>query len=83
MEFGGRAGGGSATGLGRGIGGRWVIVGEGGHDGPRLLVQAADGHRQVAQLDDVTVINTSVTLELGAWRLRGGVNNVTDEQYRK
>lgn len=37
---------------------------------------------EVAQLDDVTVVNTSVTLELGAWRLRGGVNNVTDEQYR-
>jgi iron complex outermembrane recepter protein len=37
---------------------------------------------EVAQLDDVTVINTSLTLELGAWRLRGGVNNATDERYR-
>ena len=37
---------------------------------------------EVAQLDDVTVVNTSVTLELGTWRLRGGVNNATDEQYR-
>jgi iron complex outermembrane receptor protein len=37
---------------------------------------------EVAQLDEVTVVNTSVTLELGAWRLRGGVNNATDEQYR-
>ncbi len=37
---------------------------------------------EVAQLDDVTVVNTSVTLGLGAWRLRAGVNNVSDEQYR-
>ena len=27
----------------------------------------------------MTVINTSVTLELGAWRLRGGVNNALDK----
>lgn len=37
---------------------------------------------QVAQLDDVTLVNASLTLELGAWRLRAGVNNATDEQYR-
>ena len=35
----------------------------------------------VAQLDDVTLVNASLTLELGAWRLRAGVNNATDEQY--
>ncbi len=38
--------------------------------------------REVAQLDDVTLLNASLTLELGAWRLRAGANNVTDEQYR-
>jgi iron complex outermembrane receptor protein len=37
---------------------------------------------EVAQLDDVTLLNASLTLELGAWRLRAGVNNATDEQYR-
>ncbi|WP_116809640.1 TonB-dependent receptor [Steroidobacter cummioxidans] len=37
---------------------------------------------EVAQLDDVTLVNASLTLELGAWRLRAGVNNATDEQYR-
>ncbi len=37
---------------------------------------------EVAQLDDVTLLNASLSLELGAWRFRAGVNNVTDEQYR-
>lgn len=37
---------------------------------------------EVAQLEDVTLLNASLTLELGAWRLRAGVNNATDEQYR-
>ncbi len=37
---------------------------------------------EVAQLDDVTLLNASLTLEWGAWRLRAGVNNLTDEQYR-
>ena len=37
---------------------------------------------EVAQLDAVTVLNASLTFELGAWRLRGGVNNATDELYR-
>jgi iron complex outermembrane receptor protein len=37
---------------------------------------------EVAQLDDVTLLNASVTYALGAWKFRGGVNNVTDEQYR-
>jgi len=41
----------------------------------------AANSREVAQLDDVTLLNASVTLAVGAWRLRGGVNNVTDEQY--
>lgn len=42
----------------------------------------AANSREVAQLDDVTLLNASLTLELGVWRLRGGVNNLTDEQYR-
>ena len=37
---------------------------------------------EVAQLDDVTLLNALVTLELNAWKFRGGVNNVTDELYR-
>lgn len=37
---------------------------------------------EVAQLDDVTLLNASLSLELGAWRFRAGVNNATDEQYR-
>lgn len=42
----------------------------------------AANSREVAQLDDVTLLNASLTLELGAWRIRAGVNNLTDEQYR-
>jgi iron complex outermembrane receptor protein len=30
----------------------------------------------------VTLLNASLTLDLGAWQLRGGVINATDEQYR-
>jgi iron complex outermembrane receptor protein len=37
---------------------------------------------EVAQLEDVTLVNASVTLDLGAWRFRAGVNNATDERYR-
>jgi len=37
---------------------------------------------EVAQLKDVTLVNASLTLELGAWRFRAGVNNATDERYR-
>jgi iron complex outermembrane receptor protein len=37
---------------------------------------------EVAQSDDVTLLNASVTWELGGWKLKGGVNNLTDEQYR-
>jgi len=37
---------------------------------------------EVAQLKDVTLVNASLTLDLGAWRFRAGVNNATDEQYR-
>jgi iron complex outermembrane receptor protein len=42
----------------------------------------AANSNEVAQLDDVTLLNASLTLELGIWRLRAGVNNATDEQYR-
>ncbi len=37
---------------------------------------------EVAQLDDVTLLNALVTLQWNAWKFRGGVNNVTDELYR-
>ncbi|MBB6093140.1 iron complex outermembrane receptor protein [Povalibacter uvarum] len=37
---------------------------------------------EVAQLEDVTLLNAMLTLELNAWKIRGGVNNVTDETYR-
>jgi iron complex outermembrane receptor protein len=36
----------------------------------------------VAQLDAVTVVNASVTWAKDGWKVRGGVNNVTDEDYR-
>jgi iron complex outermembrane recepter protein len=36
---------------------------------------------EVAQLESVTVINASLTYAMGAWKFRGGVNNLTDEQY--
>ncbi|MDY6947105.1 MAG: TonB-dependent receptor [Pseudomonadota bacterium] len=42
----------------------------------------AANSREVAQLDDVTLLNASLTFERGIWRLRAGVNNATDEQYR-
>ncbi len=37
---------------------------------------------EVAQLDSVTVVNASVTWAMNAWKLRAGVNNATDEEYR-
>jgi iron complex outermembrane recepter protein len=37
---------------------------------------------EVAQVDAVTLVNASVTWAIGAWKVKGGVNNVTDEQYR-
>jgi iron complex outermembrane receptor protein len=37
---------------------------------------------EVAQLKDVTLLNASVTLAFDKWKVRGGVNNVTDEEYR-
>ena len=37
---------------------------------------------EVAQVDDVTLVNASVTWAIGGWKVKGGVNNVTDEQYR-
>jgi iron complex outermembrane receptor protein len=37
---------------------------------------------EVAQVEDVTLVNASVTWAIGGWKFKGGVNNVTDEQYR-
>jgi iron complex outermembrane receptor protein len=37
---------------------------------------------EVAQLDSVTVVNVSLTWSNGSWRVRGGLNNATDEDYR-
>lgn len=37
---------------------------------------------EVAQLESVTVVNASLTLEWSDWRFRAGVNNLTDEDYR-
>jgi iron complex outermembrane receptor protein len=39
--------------------------------------------REIAQLDDVTVLNASLTFKptAGAWRFTVGVNNATDEEY--
>ncbi len=38
---------------------------------------------EIAQLDDVTVVNAAVLLgpDEGSWRVRLGVNNATDEEY--
>jgi iron complex outermembrane receptor protein len=43
----------------------------------------ANNTREIAQLDNVTVVNASVVLEPGAgnWRVTIGVNNATDEIY--
>lgn len=37
---------------------------------------------EVAQLEDVTLLNAQLTLELDAWKFKAGVNNLTDELYR-
>jgi iron complex outermembrane receptor protein len=37
---------------------------------------------EVAQLEDVTLVNASLTFAMNAWKIRAGVNNVTDEEYR-
>jgi iron complex outermembrane receptor protein len=39
--------------------------------------------QEIAQLDDVTVLNASLTFKptAGAWRVTVGVNNATDEEY--
>jgi iron complex outermembrane receptor protein len=37
---------------------------------------------EVAQLESVTVVNASLTLELSDWRFRAGINNLTDEDYK-
>jgi iron complex outermembrane receptor protein len=56
---------------------------------PRVNVSYTDGMYfdaanpvEVAQLDAVTVVNASVTWASGGWKLRGGLNNATDEDYR-
>jgi iron complex outermembrane receptor protein len=58
---------------------------------PRLDVSYTDTQffdatntREIAQLEDVTVVNASVFLEpsAGNWRLTIGVNNATDELYQ-
>jgi iron complex outermembrane receptor protein len=56
---------------------------------PRLNVSYTDEQYfdaansvEVAQLDAVTLLNASLTWELGAWKVKGGINNVTDEEYR-
>lgn len=36
----------------------------------------------VAQSEDVTLVDATITWALGGFKLKGGVNNVTDEQYR-
>src|SRR5512138_211315 len=37
---------------------------------------------EVAQLESVTVVNASLTWAFDKWRIRGGLNNATDEDYR-
>jgi len=37
---------------------------------------------EVAQLESVTVVNASVTWAFDNWKIRGGLNNATDEDYR-
>jgi iron complex outermembrane recepter protein len=36
----------------------------------------------VAQLDDILLVNASLTWDMDQWKIRAGVNNVTDENYR-
>ncbi len=36
----------------------------------------------VAQLEDVTLVNVSLTLAFDSWKIRAGLNNATNEQYR-
>ncbi len=56
---------------------------------PRLNVSYTDeqffdaaNSIEVAQLESVTVLNASVTWASDRWRIRGGLNNATDEDYR-
>ncbi len=56
---------------------------------PRLNVSYTDGQYfdaansvEVAQLDAVTLLNASVTWSLDQWKVRAGLNNATDEDYR-
>jgi iron complex outermembrane receptor protein len=36
---------------------------------------------EVAQMDAVTVVNASLTLALSEWKIRAGINNLSDEDY--
>ncbi len=56
---------------------------------PRVNASYTDGQFfdaansiEVAQLEDVTLLNASLTWALDKWKIRGGVNNATDEDYR-
>lgn len=56
---------------------------------PRLNVSYTDeqffdaaNSVEVAQLEAVTVLNASLTWQMDAWKIRGGANNITDEEYR-
>ena len=37
---------------------------------------------EVAQLEEVTLLNLSLTWAMDNWKIRGGLNNATDEDYR-
>ncbi|MFL6549190.1 MAG: TonB-dependent receptor, partial [Povalibacter sp.] len=56
---------------------------------PRLNVSYTDeqffdaaNSIEVAQLDAVTLLNASLTWSMDHWKVRGGLNNATDEDYR-
>jgi iron complex outermembrane receptor protein len=56
---------------------------------PRLNVSYTDeqffdaaNSIEVAQLDAVTLLNASLTWSTDRWKIRGGLNNATDEDYR-
>jgi|HigsolmetaAR201D_1030396.scaffolds.fasta_scaffold05839_1 iron complex outermembrane receptor protein len=55
---------------------------------PRVNISYTDSQffdaansREVAQLDDVTLVNVSLTLAFGDWKIRAGINNVTNKEY--
>ncbi len=56
---------------------------------PRLNVSYTDeqffdaaNSIEVAQLESVTLLNASLTWSTDSWKIRGGLNNATDEDYR-